>query len=123
MTTFDSTNHAPALSFDFTGFLRGDGTGNCTGRGEIPEPSAGAVREFLTEAGKINLRRPPGRTVGEANPFGPLESVRRRIETAIFVLGVGEVRAEELEQLPFRVLYSMFRWLAEELQVPALVGF
>ena len=118
---FNAKSHPPRLSYDFSGFPRPDGDGNCQGSGVIPEPTptrlcawSGAVRA---------MRRPPPSKLAHSHPGEERFAIARAgIVDAITALGNGTPARSELEELSDRVLLAFFRWLEVELELVEAVG-
>lgn len=117
---FDAKTHPPTLSYDFTGFARANGE-PCTGKGSIPEPSLDALADFLSAAKALESTPLPGRTGGVVLTKR-IEGTQADMISAISYLAGGTPTRAELEELPYRMLVAFFRWLADELKCPRVVG-
>lgn len=92
------------LDFDFTSFPRGDGQpGNCTGKGYVPEPTEAAILRLIAAQKALE-----GLDDADTNLLEPV-----RASLADFC--AGHPSAEEIAQLPPRVLLAFARWLSESL--------
>jgi hypothetical protein len=112
--TFDASDVA-TLAFDFTALVRQDGTGLCSGKGTIPEPSAQALARFDIISRTIDAYLP-----SPVAPAGQAQAVERtRVLDAIAeVAGEDGPTREQLELLEARALRTFFSWLRQQLASP-----
>jgi len=123
MHIFDAKGQVPKLAFNFTGFQRSDGEGNCKGSGVIPEPTTERLCVWYQAA--RGLRQAPfGHSAAQTPVEEKLEGTRASVIAAISELGAGvPTLGAQLEELPYRVLVDFFRWLEDKLAPLEAVGF
>jgi hypothetical protein len=120
--TFEAKSQVPKLAFNFTGFQRNDGAGNCVGSGVIAEPDTDRLCAWYAAA--RSLRSAPfGPTAAQTPAEEKLERTRASAIGAISELGGGVPSVAQLEGLPYRVLVDFFRWLEDKLAPLEAVGF
>jgi hypothetical protein len=124
MTTsnvFNAKSHPPTLVYDFTGFTRSDGEGNCRGSGVISEPTPTQLCAF--GAASRAMRRPPLPQVANGySEEGRFALARDGVIGAITAVGDGTPPRSDLEELPDRLVFAFFRFLEAELELPEQVG-
>jgi len=111
-----------SLDFDFTGIKNAKGTGFCTGKGVMDEPSedritayfeaTNALRTLVAEA----LSDKTGAKIKEIedNAGGMLDDLRESLSA----VGNGSPTIAQLEELPPRALRAFHAWVTEELTDP-----
>jgi hypothetical protein len=114
MSGFTAESLPAALDFDFTGIPQQDGSGPCTGKGTMPEPSEKSLQSFFDSVNALrSLETAPAEEI-EARAAGLLDEVRENI----VAVGNGTPTLEELRQLPPRAFRAFYRWLLQEFTDP-----
>jgi hypothetical protein len=109
------------LDYDFTGFLKEDGKGYCTGKGTIPEPSQKALDEYFQSLSEIMESVPgQGKAVKRVLDIDPEQQKEQLAEifAAIAKLCSNQPNQEQLMELPPRIKIAFLKWVNQEFQNP-----
>lgn len=110
------------LSFDFTEIPHASGTGFCTGKGVMDEPSKDRIEAFFDS---INALRKRVADAAKDKSGKKLEAITEDAEElltgmrqALSDVGNGSPTVAQLEQLPPRALRGFSDWVQQELTDP-----
>lgn len=118
------------LAFDFTGFPRNDGKGNCTGKGVIPEPTQAHLTAYAEGMKKLyDAESDPEKIAAQADkdlsPRARDAATKKRARQLLALTSAlcqGTPTTDELEELPPRVLTAFFKWVRKELSDPEVLS-
>ena len=121
MSGFSQENLA-SLDFDFTGIRNAKGTGPCTGKGVLDEPTEDRLTAFFTAIGSLRQLTAEALTDESGEKLKELEEsvdeLRDDLHKALSAVGNGSPTVAQLEELPPRALRAFLNWVIEELTDP-----